>query len=86
MILDAVARRYGVLPSQLMRLGDSLDMKCANLSLAYESYLNKKREGGTKDKLDHGYSTQDLSAMLKAVKERKDGGKISEQQDGSKHR
>lgn len=56
-----------------MRLGDSLDMKCANLSLAYETYLNKKRENGTKDKLDHGYSTDDLRAMVQNVKERNNG-------------
>ena len=58
-----------------MRLGDSLDMKCANLSLAYEAYLNKKQEGGHKDKSDHGYSTQDLQSMLNTVKEREGASK-----------
>lgn len=77
MILDVVARRYGVLPSQLMRLGDSLDMKCANLSLAYESYLNNKNKGGSLDKTDHGYTTEDLHSMLKRVEERKGGSKNS---------
>jgi hypothetical protein len=62
-----------MLPSQFMRLGDSLDMKCANLSLAYELYLNKKKEGGVKDKLEHGYSTHDLQNMVQQVKERKRG-------------
>jgi hypothetical protein len=70
-----VARRYGLLPSQMMRLGDSLDMKCANLSLAYEDYLNKKKEGNHKDKTDHGLSTQDLQQMVNSVKESKHGGK-----------
>tara|TARA_Y100000114_G_scaffold154331_1_gene176133 strand:+ start:1520 stop:1699 length:180 start_codon:yes stop_codon:yes gene_type:complete len=56
-----------------MRLGDSLDMKCANLSLEYESYLNKKERGNLKDKTDHGYSTQDLKGMLDQVKEQDDG-------------
>jgi hypothetical protein len=64
-----------MLPSQFMRLGDSLDMKCANLAIAYEGYLNKKSEGKHKDRLDHGYSTQDLQTMLNTVKERKGGGK-----------
>ena len=70
-----MARRYGLLPSQMMRLGDSLDMKCANLSLAYENYLNKKQERNRKDKTDHGYSTQDLQQMVNSVKEGKHGGK-----------
>jgi len=48
-------------------------MKCANLSLEYESYLNKKERGNLKDKTDHGYSTQDLKGMLDQVKEQDDG-------------
>jgi hypothetical protein len=64
-VLDFVAKRYGVLPSQVMKLGDSIDMKCANLAVSYESYLNKKQDGGWKDKNDHGYSQeQELHQVL----------------------
>ena len=71
------------MPSHVMRLGDSLDMKVANLGLAYEAYLNEKHKNGTKDKTDHGYSTQDLLSMVKETKERTNGGKSSIKQDGS---
>src|SRR6056300_1320129 len=77
LILDAVARRYSVMPSYVMKFGDSLDMRCANLGNAYEAYLNKKQKGGGLDKTDHGYTTQDLKSMLQQVKERKDGSKNS---------
>ena len=70
MILDAVARRYGVMPSGVMRLGDSLDMRCANLALSYEIYLNNKGKAGTKldNAVDHGYSTEQLQQMVSNVK------------------
>jgi len=65
------------MPSYVMKFGDSLDMRCANLGNAYEAYLNKKQKGGGLDKTDHGYTTQDLQSMLQQVKERKDGSKNS---------
>lgn len=51
-----------------MKVGDSLDMKCANLGISYETYLNNKTKGGHKDKLDHGLSTADLQTMVKEVR------------------
>ena len=65
------------MPSYVMKFGDSLDMRCANLGNAYELYLNNKSKDGKLDKTDHGYSTNDLQSMLKQVKERNSGGKIS---------
>lgn len=56
-----------------MKLGDSIDMRCANLSVAYEAYLNKKQEGGWKDKSDHGYNQDQLQEMLERA--RQHGGK-----------
>jgi len=65
------------MPSYVMKFGDSLDMRCANLGNAYEAYVNKKSNSGRLDKTDHGYSTQDLQSMLNNVKERKGGSKDS---------
>jgi hypothetical protein len=53
-----------------MKLGDSIDMRCANLSAGYESYLNKKQEGGWKDKSDHGHSQEQLLDMVERAKNR----------------
>ena len=69
MVLDFVAKRYGYLPSQVMKLGDSIDMRVANLSVAYEAYLNKKQEGGWKDSSDHGLSQEQLTEMLERAKD-----------------
>lgn len=58
-----------------MKVGDSLDMRCANLAISYESYLNKKAKGGHKDKMDHGLSTTDLQDMVKQVRGQKNDSK-----------
>lgn len=56
-----------------MKLGDSIDMRVANLAVSYEAYLNKKQEGGWKDKSDHGYGQDELQQMLERA--RQHGGK-----------
>jgi hypothetical protein len=71
--LDFVAKRYGVLPSYAMKFGDSIDVRCANISVMYETYLNKKNTEGFKDKSDHGYSQDQLLEMVERAKQR--GGK-----------
>jgi hypothetical protein len=63
-----------------MKLGDSIDMRCANLAVAYESYLNKKEKGGWKDKSDHGYSQDQLKDMVERAKAR--GTKSNNQHNG----
>lgn len=44
--VDFVAKRYGVLPSQLMREGSTIDVAIANLGVEYESWIHKKHEKG----------------------------------------
>lgn len=51
-----------------MRLGDSLDMRCANLAIAYERYLHNKNNKGSKDRIDHGYTTAELQEKLNRVR------------------
>ena len=70
MTLDFVAKRYGVLPSHVMKFGDSIDVRCANLSVMYESYLNKKNKEGFQDKSDHGLSQEQLVEMMERAKKR----------------
>jgi len=53
-----------------MRLGENLDMRCANLGVSYEVYLNKKHKEGWKDSSDHGHSQQDLQAMLERARQK----------------
>lgn len=79
--LDFVAKRYGMLPSHVMKFGDSVDVRCANLAVMYESYLNNKHKEGWKDTSDHGYSQEELKQMLERAD--KVGGKDNKKQDYS---
>jgi|TARA_R100001198_G_C5212239_1_gene197194 hypothetical protein len=67
-MLDLVAKRYGMLPSQTLSLGNSIDVKCALLALDYENYQHKKHQGGWKDHSDHGYNQDQLQAMVERAK------------------
>lgn len=67
--MDFVAKRYGLLPSQVMRLGDSIDIRCANLSVSYETYLSKKHQSGEPVADDHGLTQEQMLEMLRRTKE-----------------
>jgi hypothetical protein len=62
-----VAKRYATLPSQVLKMGNSIDVKCALLSLEHENYLNKKanEDNGIKDT---NHSTEELQAMMNNVR------------------
>ena len=63
-----VAKRYGTLPSQALKLGNTIDVKCALFALEYENYLNKKvKDGHTPTK----HSQEELQAMMDAVRGKK---------------
>jgi hypothetical protein len=40
-----VAKRYATLPSQVLKMGNTIDIRCALMSLQYENYLNNKVSG-----------------------------------------
>jgi len=66
--IDWVARRYGVLPSHLIREGDSIDIILANLGVTYENYLNEKADSKNKNKnLDKPVPKLSEEEMLKMV-------------------
>lgn len=64
-----VAKRYSTLPSQALKQGNTIDVKCALLSMQYENYLNKKASDESNGKKDH--SPEELQAMIDRVKEKK---------------
>lgn len=41
-MLDAIARRYGVLPSHLIQKGDTFDLMVMDVAISYERHLNNK--------------------------------------------
>jgi len=68
--LEWVARRYGVLPSYLIREGNNLDMLFADMGARYETYMHKKAEAkqqGLPPPVPD-YSQDELKKMLNNVK------------------
>jgi hypothetical protein len=68
--LDFVSKRYGMLPSQVLKSGSSMDVVCAQLGVQYENYLNQRamdRANG-KNTVDHNLSVEQMQAMLNSVR------------------
>jgi hypothetical protein len=43
-MLDQLAHRYGLLPSQVLKHGDSLDITVMDVSFTYKKYLEQKQD------------------------------------------
>lgn len=70
MTLDFVAKRYGKLPSEVLKTGDTADVQCAELAIRYEAYLNKQANDKADGKVTHNHSQEDLLNMIKRVKDK----------------
>lgn len=79
-MLDFVAKRYGMLPSQVMKLGDSIDVRVATLGVGYESHQRNKSNRPVDNK---GYTTEQLQKMMKNVRSAHNVRKNSPKQDNS---
>lgn len=67
--LDFVSKRYGKLPSEVMKSGSSLDVQCASLAIQYEAYVNKKAQDKEEGKVGTGdYTTEQLQSMISATR------------------
>lgn len=40
--LDFVSKRYGLLPSEFLARGSTLDIECAEIAVSHEVYLTEK--------------------------------------------
>jgi hypothetical protein len=63
--VDFVAKRYGVLPSQLLAKGWNTDIVCANLAVGYENYLRRRAESGQNQTPQP--SVEEMQAMIARV-------------------
>lgn len=61
--LDFVANRYGMLPSQLLRMGDSLDIIIADTAQTYRNKLQAQENG----EIQHNLSEEEMLAMIAGV-------------------
>jgi len=66
-----VCKRYGILPSQALKLGNTIDIRCAIVAIEYENYLNSKaRDGKAPAKT---LSQDEMLAMMQQVRGQNDG-------------
>jgi hypothetical protein len=68
--LDFVGKRYGVMPSELLSKGQSIDIWIAQIGVEYENYLHQKANGKTNlTAPTPTVSQEELMTMWKSVKE-----------------
>lgn len=66
--MDFVAKRYGLLPSQVLKSGNTLDIQIANLAVSYENYLHKEVNNQTEGKISSDLTEEQMKSMLNAVR------------------
>lgn len=68
-MLDGVAQRYGVLPSELLDKGNSLDITIATLAQEYVNRKTAEANGETVVKTAPKLTVEEMQAMVDRVKE-----------------
>ena len=66
-----MCKRYGILPSQALKLGNTIDIRCAIVAIEYENYLNSKAREGNEPKKD--LSQEEMMAMMQQVRGQQGG-------------
>mgnify|MGYP003638384205 FL=1 len=64
-MLDGLAKRYGVLPSQLMAQGDTFDLMVMDVALGYEMIQHDKKNNKVNPR---SYNEQELMERLNKVR------------------
>ena len=67
MTLDFISKRYGKLPSEVLRSGSSLDIFVAEIAVGYQNYQNRKQSGNAPPVLKK-YSEKELLDMIKRAR------------------
>jgi hypothetical protein len=68
--LDTIGERYGMLPSEVLSRGSTLDIYVMDVALSYHEYQRKKSE----KKVDSDmFEPDQLKAMMDRVKKNKAG-------------
>lgn len=71
--IDFVAKRYGVLPSEFLAKGNSIDLFCSELSVGYENWLQEKQQASLEGRpfISTKYTTEELQEFVNSVKQEK---------------
>ena len=70
--IDSVCKRYGLLPSDFMNRGNSLDLYVADLANQFEAWVHRKQQNkgqDTPDPVDIP-SESEMLAMIQSVRKK----------------
>lgn len=63
-MLDAMAKRYGVLPSHLILEGDTFDLMVMDVAIGWEGHMQNRHKGTDQN----DYNTENLQEVMNRVK------------------
>ena len=64
MLIDTMAERYGLLPSEVVKRANTFDVFVADTAIGYRNYLTDKANGKTTQYNPEEYSQDDLMKIL----------------------
>lgn len=64
-LIDTMAERYGILPSEVMSRATTFDMFVADTAIGYRNYLNDKASGKASIYKPESYSQDELLSILR---------------------
>ena len=67
MMIDGLAKRYGLLPSEVLNKSNTLDLYVMDIALSFENYHHKKAMNNGKDPIPD-YTQDELFALLNKSK------------------
>ena len=65
--VDGLGKRYGLLPSEVIKRGNTFDLYIMDCALTFENYHNKKAANGGKEPIPD-YTEEELLSILNKVK------------------
>jgi hypothetical protein len=69
--IDSVCKRYGLLPSEFLNRGNSLDLYVADIAQQFETYVHNKHMNKTEVPEPPALSESEMQAMLERVRNKK---------------
>lgn len=65
MLIDTMAERYGLLPSEVMQRANTFDLFVTDTAIGYRNHINDRANGKTTAYNPQDYTQDDLLTMLK---------------------
>lgn len=65
--VDGLGKRYGLLPSEVIKRGNTFDLYIMDCALTFENWHNKKAANGGKDPIPD-YTDKQLETLLNKAK------------------